>query len=230
MAPLGNLLFVKLHVVAQIVEAKLIVGAISDIGGISLFALFIGQAVQNYAHAQAEKFINSSHPLRIAAGKVVVDRNYMHAFAGKRIQHHRQSGHQSFTFPGFHFGNFSRMQNSAANQLHIEVAHSQGAHRSLAHQSKHLRHQRVQAFSLCRLFLQLQNSGRKRLIGHGPHSRFKRVCLLHNRFQGLNVSFIGRAKNFFEQKSNHIISRAAIKKQRGRIRTKEPVRSAQSIR
>ena len=43
------------HVVAQIVEAELVVGAVGDVAGIGVAALRVVQAGHDHAHAQAEE-------------------------------------------------------------------------------------------------------------------------------------------------------------------------------
>ncbi len=72
---------------------------------------------------QAEEGVELAHPLRVALGQVVVDRDHVNAAAGKRIQIHRQGGDQRFTFTGLHFGDLALMQNDAADELHVEVPH-----------------------------------------------------------------------------------------------------------
>ena len=78
---LHQLVGVELHVVAQIVKAEFIIGAIGDILGVFGFALFVIKAMHNNARAQAEEFIQLAHPGRVALGEVVVDRDHMHALA-----------------------------------------------------------------------------------------------------------------------------------------------------
>ena len=51
----------------------------------------------------------------------------MDAFAGERVQIHRQRRDQRFTFTGLHFGDFAAMEHDAADQLHIEVPHVEDA-------------------------------------------------------------------------------------------------------
>ena len=85
------------HVVAQVVEAELVVRAVGDVGGVSLSALHaaqvvhaalgrlrfrveeIGGLVLQDAHGRAEEVIELPHPLGVASREVVVDGNDMHA-------------------------------------------------------------------------------------------------------------------------------------------------------
>src|SRR3546814_4144203 len=53
--PLDHLLALVLHVVAQIVEAELVVGAIGDVGPIGVTALLIGEIGHDHANRRAEE-------------------------------------------------------------------------------------------------------------------------------------------------------------------------------
>ena len=114
---------IKLHVVAQIVEAELVVGAVGDVRGVSFAALFVVQIVHDDAHGQAEEAIELAHPLGIAFGQVVVDGNHMHAAPAQSVQIDGQGGDQGFSFTGLHFGDLALVQHHAADQLHVEVPH-----------------------------------------------------------------------------------------------------------
>ena len=70
-AALDHLLLVDGHVVAQVVEAHLIVGAVGDVGGVGGAALVGGKAVDYEADAKAEEAVDLAHPLAVALGEVV---------------------------------------------------------------------------------------------------------------------------------------------------------------
>ena len=114
---------VELHVVAQVVESELVVGAVGDVGGVGFAALLIVEIVHDDADSQAEEAVELAHPLRIAFGQVVVDGDDVHAASAERVQIHRQGRDQRLTFTGLHFGNFALMQHHAADQLYVKVAH-----------------------------------------------------------------------------------------------------------
>ena len=71
---LHAILDVELHVVAQVVEAELVVGAVGDVCRIGGAALFVVQIVNDHADRKSEEAVQPSHPLRVAFGQVVVDR------------------------------------------------------------------------------------------------------------------------------------------------------------
>ena len=125
MPALHQLVGVEFHVVAQVVEAEFVVGAVSDVGVIGFLALFVGQAVNDDAGGQAQGVVQLPHPLGVAAGQVVVDRDHVHALAGHSVEHHGQGGDQGLACAGFHFGYFTLVEDHAPQKLHIVVAHPQ---------------------------------------------------------------------------------------------------------
>src|SRR3984957_6135200 len=91
---------IVLHVVAQIVETKFVIGAEGDVRGIGGTALHIVQIVHDNADGEAQRFVDWSHPLRVAAGQVVVHGDDVHAEAGERVQVGGKGGDQRLSFAG----------------------------------------------------------------------------------------------------------------------------------
>ena len=123
----------ELHVVAQVVEAELVVRAVGDVGAVGLAALLVGQVVHDDADGEAQEAVDLAHPLRVALGQVVVHGDDVNAAAGERIQVAGKRGDQRLAFAGLHLGDLAGVQHHAADQLHVEVAHADGAHAGLAH-------------------------------------------------------------------------------------------------
>ncbi len=139
---LAQLVFFADHVVAQVVETVLVVGAVGDVGGVSFLAagrlkvaetlvfvvlvdksgvINVAVVTNNNTGAHAQKVINLAHPAGIALCQVIVDGNHVHAFFGQGVEVNRQCGHQRFALAGFHFGDVAFVENHAADQLDIEV-------------------------------------------------------------------------------------------------------------
>ena len=123
---LHHLFEMVFHVVAQIVETQLVVGAICNVTGIGCTALVVVQPMHDDARGHAQGRIDFAHPACIALGQIVVHCHDMHALAGKRVKVNRQSGHQCFAFAGFHFRNDAGIQHHAALQLDIKGPQAQG--------------------------------------------------------------------------------------------------------
>ena len=132
MAALNHLRQFVFHIVAQIVEAELVVGAVGDVGGIGWPALFVVEIVDDDADAEAEKLVDAAHPVGVAAGEIIVDGDDMDAVAGERIEIGRKGGDEGLAFAGPHLGDGAFVQHHAADELHIEMALAERALGGLA--------------------------------------------------------------------------------------------------
>ena len=66
------------------------------------------------ADRQTQEVVQTPHPLGIARGQVIGDRDNVHAPTGQGVEVHRQRGGQGFALAGAHFGNFSLVQGDTA--------------------------------------------------------------------------------------------------------------------
>src|ERR1035438_2512896 len=69
---LGAVLDAELHVVAEVVESELVVGAVGNVGVVGVFALLVVEVVDDDTDRQAEELVELAHPLGVAAGEGVV--------------------------------------------------------------------------------------------------------------------------------------------------------------
>ena len=120
---------VELHVVAQVVEAELVVSAIGDVGSVGFFALGIVHLVLDAADGKTEKLVDLAHPFGIATREVVVDGHHMAAASRQGVERHRQGRRQGLALPSAHFRNPSLVEHDTAHELYVEMPHAQ---RSLA--------------------------------------------------------------------------------------------------
>ncbi len=132
-AALDHVLHAVLHVVAQIVEAELVVGAVGDVAVVLLLALLVVEPVHDGADGEPEELVDLAHPFGVAAGQVIVDGDHVHAASGERVEIDRQRGDQGLAFAGLHLGDVAFVQDHAADQLHVEMALAEGALGGLAH-------------------------------------------------------------------------------------------------
>ena len=147
-AALHDLLQRAGHVVAQVVEAELRVGAEGDVGGIGLAPLLGAHVVLDHADLHAEHVVDGPHPVGVAAGQVVVHRHEVHALAGERVQEHRERGRESLALAGLHLGDRPVVEHHAADHLHVVVAHAERALAGLAAEREGLVQQVVQRLAL----------------------------------------------------------------------------------
>jgi len=112
------------HVVAQVVEAELVVGAVRDVAEVGGLALGRGGLrVVDAADGEAEPREQVAHPLGVAPREVVVDGDEVRAMAGERVQVQRQRRDERLAFARRHFGDFALVQHDAADQLHVVGHH-----------------------------------------------------------------------------------------------------------
>ena len=112
------------HVVAQVIEAELVVRSVGDVrvvGGAALGRARLG--VVEARDREPEVGVQVPHPLRVAAGEVRVDRHQVRALPGERIEVERQRGDEGFAFAGRHLGDLAEVQLDAAHELHVVVHH-----------------------------------------------------------------------------------------------------------
>ena len=134
--PLDHLVAAIFHIVAQIVEAELVIGGVGDVAVIRLAAEVIDQIGDHHTDAHAEELVNLSHPVGVALGEIIVDRDDMHALAGQRIEIDRERRHQGLALAGPHLGDFAAVERDPADHLHVIMALAQRPFGRLAHRRK----------------------------------------------------------------------------------------------
>ena len=121
-APLHHVAFPDDHVVAQVVEAHFVVGAVGHIAGVGLSALGVVHVMNDDAHAHAHEAEDVAHPLALKFGQIIVDGDDVDAFAGQGVQVGGQGGGVGLALAGLHFGDAALMQTDAAHDLYGEQA------------------------------------------------------------------------------------------------------------
>ena len=108
------------ELVAQEIEADFIggcVGYVTCVGGLSLRRRHV---LLNAAHSESETCVDTTHPLRVAARQVVVDRHHMNTRTSLREPDNSGDGGQRLPFPRLHFREPSCGESERAFDLHIE--------------------------------------------------------------------------------------------------------------
>ena len=152
----------ELHVVAEVVEAELVVGSVGDVAAIGV-APFDGaeveeavvlrdvrqveleaRVVDDRGHGEAEERVDRSHPLHVAAGEVVVDGDQVRALAAERVQVERERGDEGLPLARLHLGDAALVQHDPAEQLDVEVTEADGPPRRFADGGERLREDLLQ--------------------------------------------------------------------------------------
>src|SRR5438477_4742577 len=218
---LHQLLQREAHVVAQVVEAELVVGAVGDV------ALVRGPAVDGpqRRHAdvgrgvrrivgerrlvlddpdrQAQRVIERSHPLRVTLGEVVVDGDDVHALGREGVEVRGQRGHQRLALTGGHLGDLAVVQDHTADELYVEVAHAERAARCLAADGERLRKHLFDLGPAGETLAELVGPGTEGGIVESLHGGFEHVDLGHHRHHPLDVALVLGAEDLLEDRVDH---------------------------
>ena len=136
------------HIVPQVIEAHLVVGAVGDVRIVCRPALVTGEAVDDQTHVQAQEAVDLAHPLAVALGQIVVDRDHVDALSLQGVQVTGQHGDEGLALAGLHLGNAPLVEHQPADELHRKGLHAQHAPGRLPGGGKGLRQQVVQGLSL----------------------------------------------------------------------------------
>ena len=205
------------HVVAQVVEAEFVVGAVGDVGGVGRLLFGVRHLGQNHPYRQPEEFVDFPHPLCVAAREVVVDSDDVHAAARERVEVRGQGCNQRLAFAGAHLRDLPVVQDHATDQLHVEMAHVEHALRRLANHGEGLREEfeerrffRRVAFlfgnaldPFCETLPKLDRFGPQAVIREGRHRRLEIVDRTHRPAVVLEQPIIAAAEHRLQYAGNH---------------------------
>ena len=170
------------HVVAQVVEPELVVGAEGQVGGIGGAPLVGGHAVLDDADAQPQPFDQSAAvPVGVTVGQVIVDGDDVHALVGQGVEIGGQRGHRSLAFTGAHFGNVAAMQHRAADELYVELPLAGMAAHGFAHSGECLWQQVVQRLAGVEALAEFRRLAQQFLVRAAAQIWLQRVDALDQR-------------------------------------------------
>ncbi len=99
--------------------------------------------------------MDPAHPLRVALGQVVVDRDDVHALAGQGVQIGSEHTGQRLALTGLHLSDVAEVQRTAAHDLDVEVPLAERALGRLPHRGEGLGQQVIQRLALGVALLEL---------------------------------------------------------------------------
>ena len=146
--PLDHLLARIFHIVAQVVEAELVVGRVGDVAIVGVAALLVAEVGDDHPDGHAEEAIDLAHPVGVAAGEIVVDGDDMDALALERVQIDRERRDEGLALAGLHLGDLAAVERDAADQLDVVMALAERADRRLANGREGLGDQIVELFAI----------------------------------------------------------------------------------
>ncbi len=184
-----------LHVVAQIVEAELVIGAVSDVAGIGLATCLLGEVGDDDADRQAEEAVNASHPLRVARSEVIVHRDDVDTLALDRVQIGGERCDKRLALTSAHLGDLATMQHDAANELNVEMPHFEHPDGRLAHGSERFGKDGVERPALVEHGAEPPGLRGQLLVRHRLHPLFERVDLGSELGDRLHITVVRRSED-----------------------------------
>ncbi len=153
------------HVVAQVVEAELGVRAVRDVAGVGGLLVLVGLHVLQHADRHPEPLIDRAHPLGVATGQVVVDGDDVDAVAAQAVERDGERSGQRLALAGLHLGDVAAVQDHAADQLHVEVAHAHRPPADLSRDRERLRQHVIERRARLRALTQLAEALAQLVVG-----------------------------------------------------------------
>ena len=149
MAALHVLRHIELHVVAEIVEAELVVRAVGDVAAVGRVPLRVAQVVLNHADRHSEEAVDAAHPVGIAAGEIVVDGDDVHALLRRgRSGRRRDVATSVFPSPVFISAILPRCSTIPPTSCTSKCRHGEHAPPRLAHHREGIDQQIVELGTL----------------------------------------------------------------------------------
>ncbi len=219
---------VQHHVVPQVVEAELVVGAVGDVGLVGfptahrpqvLIALIVGHVVRveeegrlvlDNPHREPQEMVDGPHPLGVALGQVIVDGDQVTPLAFQSVEVEGQGGNQGLALAGSHLGHLALVQHHAAHQLHVEVAHARGALGRLPHRGESLYQKIVQGLASLEPVDEFLRFITERFIGQSLEPGLKSVDLLDKRPQSIQFPLVGVSDNLTQQTLKHNLANSHL--------------------
>jgi hypothetical protein len=202
--PLDHRLALVLHIVAQIVEAELVVRAVGDVAVVGVAALLVAEIGDDDADRHAEKAVDLTHPVGIAASEVVVHRDDMDALAFQRVQIGCERGDEGLALAGAHLGDLAAVEDDAADQLDVVMALPQRALGGLADRGEGFGDEVVERLALRQPLAEHYGLVPQLLVGHRRDARLEAVHPVDDLAERADVAVVGRPENGFGKSAEHV--------------------------
>ena len=157
--------------------------------------------MNDQAGSKSHELVCPSHFLAVAAGKIIVYSNDMHALTCKRVKVCGHGCNESLSFTRFHFGNSALMKNYTSKHLHAERSLTEYAKICLADSRKGIGQNIVKSFTGRKARLERGGYGGKLLVCHFAVSICKGFDSINSFLQLFHLSLAVRA-DYLIQKSH----------------------------
>ena len=112
------------HIIAQIVKAKFVIGAVGNVRVIGVASCSgIGLMQVNTIHAHAVEFKNRGHPGTVPFGQIIVYGDQVYPMTCQSVEVDRQGSDQGFSLTRLHFSDLALMQCDSTDKLNVVMDH-----------------------------------------------------------------------------------------------------------
>ena len=178
------------HVVAQEIEAQLVVGAVGDVAVVCPHLFLELHIMGDDAHGESQIAEHLAHPRRVTTGEILVDGDDVHALPRQRVEVGGHGGDQRLAFTRAHLGYPALMQCDAAHDLHEEGVELDHPPRRLTHGGEGFRKDVIQSLALGKLPFEPLRLGDEILLIHRLILGGKHIDLSCYLSQPAQLSFV----------------------------------------
>ncbi len=193
----------ELHVVAQVIEAELVVLAVGDVGPVGGLLVVLSLRMHDHADAQAEEVVEAPHPLGVALRQVVVDGDDVDALAFEGVEVAGQRGDEGLALAGAHLGDGPAVQDHSADELHVVVAHLERALPALAADGECFVRDVVEGGAAVELFLELGGLRLELRVAQRGDPSLEGVDGLDARPEAPDLPFVRGSEHLLERPGKH---------------------------
>ena len=186
------------HVVAQVVEAELVVGAVGDVLGVLGPTLLGSHRAEDAAGLHAEGAVHAAHQLGLVLREEVVDGDDVHALARQGVEVGRERRDEGLALTGLHLGDVALVQGGAAHDLHVEVPLAEGALARLADGGERLREEHVERLALVEALTETLGLVAQLLVGELLEVGLEGIDLLGDALQLLQGPALAGTKQLLD--------------------------------
>ena len=133
------LLRVQRQLIAQVVEANFVGGAVGNVAGIGCAPLRAGHVLLDHADRQAEAVVDAAHPAGIAARQVVVRGQHVNTLTLTREPRNRRHRRDRLSLAGLHLNDLPVGKRQRRVELNVEHAETKNPRCQQRRDRDHLR-------------------------------------------------------------------------------------------
>ena len=186
------------HVVAQVVEAKLVVRAVGNVGHVLLTTLLGSLTSKNHTGSHTQSAVNAAHQFTLIAREIVIHRDNVHATTRDGVEVGGERRHERLSFTGLHFSDVAEVKSGSTHQLHVEVTQTDGASSCLAHGGECFGEHVFECLALGESLAELGSFATKFFVGQVREALFECVDCSGVAFQLAERATLTNAEDFVE--------------------------------